>query len=393
MANKVLIVDDEPFNLDLLEQELADYDYIIERAGDGVEALEKTASFQPDVILLDYMMPRMNGLEVVKQLRTNPQQKAIPVILLTAKATQEDKVAGLDAGADDYVTKPFDSFELLARLRAMMRLKEMHDTLEEWNRALTDTVKKQVDELERLARLKRYLSPQIAETILDQEDDLFKTHRREITIVFLDLRGFTAFSDNAEPEEVMDFLRHYHAEMGKLVFKYEGTLERFVGDGIVVIFNDPIPCDNHTQKAALMALDMRDRVKELRAAWLKNGSALVRGGKGRTDSYRSKNYEPVGKYFRRRIDSRAESQGNQPADFSVQRDGSQINSHEPISAQHQELTTFPPEILGRARQLSHGRHGYARRRRQYFVCRGQGRRAQPDLRCRYGNHSTRQGAL
>jgi len=277
MANKVLIVDDEPFNLDLLEQELADYDYIIERAGDGVEALEKTASFQPDVILLDYMMPRMNGLEVVKQLRTNPQQKAIPVILLTAKATQEDKVAGLDAGADDYVTKPFDSFELLARLRAMMRLKEMHDTLEEWNRALTDTVKKQVDELERLARLKRYLSPQIAETILDQEDDLFKTHRREITIVFLDLRGFTAFSDNAEPEEVMDFLRHYHAEMGKLVFKYEGTLERFVGDGIVVIFNDPIPYPDHAQKAAMMALEMRDRVKELRAAWLKKGYDLDLG--------------------------------------------------------------------------------------------------------------------
>jgi adenylate cyclase len=277
MAKKVLIVDDEPFNLDLLEQELADYEYVIERAGDGVEALEKTASFQPDVILLDYMMPRMNGLEVVKQLRKNPQQKAIPVILLTAKATQEDKVAGLDAGADDYVTKPFDSFGLLARLRAMMRLKEMHDTLEEWNRALTDTVRKQVDELERLARLKRYLSPQIAETILDQDDDLFKTHRREITIVFLDLRGFTAFSDNAEPEEVMDFLRHYHGEMGKLVFKFEGTLERFVGDGIVVIFNDPIPCDNHAQKAVLMALDMRDRVKELRAAWLKKGYDLDLG--------------------------------------------------------------------------------------------------------------------
>ena len=277
MANKILIVDDEPFNLDLLEQELMDYDYRLERAGDGVEALEKIATFKPDVILLDYMMPRMNGLEVVRQLRANPEQKGIPVILLTAKATQEDKVAGLDAGADDYVTKPFDSFELLAWVRAMLRLKEMHDTLEEWNRTLADKINQQVKELERMARLKRYLSPQIAETILGQDDDLFKTHRREITIVFLDLRGFTAFSDNAEPEEVMDFLRHYHGEMGKLVFKYEGTLERFMGDGIVVIFNDPIPCDNHTQKAALMALDMRDRVKELRAAWLKKGYDLDLG--------------------------------------------------------------------------------------------------------------------
>jgi len=222
-------------------------------------------------------MPRMNGLEVVKHLRATPEHKGIPVILLTAKATQEDKVAGLDAGADDYVTKPFDSFELLARVRAMMRLKEMHDTLTEWNRTLGETVKKQVSELERMARLKRYLSPQIAETILGQDDDLFRTHRREITIVFLDLRGFTAFSDSAEPEEVMEFLRHYHAEMGKLVFKFAGTLERFMGDGIVIIFNDPIPCEDHPQHATLMALEMRDRVKELRGAWLKKGYDLDLG--------------------------------------------------------------------------------------------------------------------
>jgi adenylate cyclase len=277
MSKKILIVDDEPFNLDLLEQELGDYDYAIERAGDGVEALEKTQSFEPDVILLDYMMPRMNGLEVVKRLRATPEHQGIPVILLTAKATQEDKVAGLDAGADDYVTKPFDSFELLARVRAMMRLKEMHDTLAEWNRTLAETVRKQVSELERMARLKRYLSPQIAETILGQDDELFRTHRREITIVFLDLRGFTAFSDSAEPEEVMEFLRHYHAEMGQLVFKFEGTLERFMGDGIVIIFNDPIPCEDHAQHATLMALEMRDRVKELRGAWLKKGYNLDLG--------------------------------------------------------------------------------------------------------------------
>jgi adenylate cyclase len=277
MPNKILIVDDEPFNLDLLEQELADYDYVIERATDGVEAVEKTETFRPDVILLDYMMPKMNGLEVVKQLRASEQHKAIPVILLTAKATQEDKIAGLDAGADDYVTKPFDSFELLARVRAMLRIKQMHDTLDEWNRTLADKVKQQVGELERMARLKRYLSPQIAEKILGEDDNLFKTHRREITIVFLDLRGFTAFSDNAEPEEVMDFLRHYHAEMGKLVFKFDGTLERFVGDGIVVIFNDPIPCEDHVNKAARMAIEMRDRVKELRTAWRKKGYDLDLG--------------------------------------------------------------------------------------------------------------------
>jgi class 3 adenylate cyclase len=277
MPSKILIVDDEPFNLDLLEQELMEHDYNIERAVDGVDALEKTESFRPDLILLDYMMPRMSGLEVVKQLRHNDQHKGIPVILLTAKATQEDKIKGLDAGADDYVTKPFDSFELLARVRAMLRIKELHDRLEEWNRTLGEKVEQQVSELKRMDRLRRYLSPQIAETILADDENVFKTHRREITIVFLDLRGFTAFSDSAEPEEVMDFLRDYHAEMGRLVFKFEGTLERFMGDGVVVIFNDPIRSENHAEKAAKMALEMRDRVRELRVAWLKRGYDLDLG--------------------------------------------------------------------------------------------------------------------
>lgn len=277
MSNKILIVDDEPFNLDLLEQELEEQGYVIERAADGAQALEKVPSFEPDVILLDYMMPKMNGIEVLKHLRQDEKHKSIPVILLTAKATQEDKVRGLDAGADDYVIKPFDAFELLARVRAMMRIKHMHDTLDEWNRSLTEKVTQQVEELERVNRLKRYLSPQIAETILGENDNLFKSHRREITVVFLDLRGFTAFSDSAEPEEVMEVLRGYHAAMGKLIFDFDGTLERFAGDGIMVFFNDPIPCADHTEKAVRMALAMQSKVEELRAEWLKKGYELDLG--------------------------------------------------------------------------------------------------------------------
>jgi len=278
MPNKILIVDDEPFNLDLLEQELSDQGYVIERANDGAEALQKVPSFLPDVILLDYMMPKMNGLEVVKQLKQDEKYKGIPVILLTAKASQEDKVKGLDAGADDYVVKPFEAFELLARVRSMVRIKQMHDALEEWNQNLADKVRQQVDQIERMGRLKRYLSPQIAETILKSEDDsLFKSHRREITVVFLDLRGFTAFSDSAEPEEIMELLRTYHAEMGKLIFEFGGTLERFTGDGIMVFFNDPIPCEEHAEKAARMSLEMRAKVKELRPGWLKKGYDLDLG--------------------------------------------------------------------------------------------------------------------
>ncbi|MGH7775066.1 MAG: response regulator [Candidatus Binatia bacterium] len=278
MPNKILIVDDDPFNLDLLEQELADQGYTLERAGDGEEALEKVESFLPDVILLDYMMPKMNGIEVVKHLRQDEKYKGLPVILLTAKGSQEDKARGLDAGADDYVVKPFEPTELLARVRSMMRIKQMHDSLEEWNRTLEEKVRQQVEEIERIGRLKRYLSPQIAETVLRGEDDsIGKSHRREITVVFLDLRGFTAFSDSAEPEEVMALLKSYHAEMGKLIFTFEGTLERFAGDGIMVFFNDPVPCENHTERALRMTLEMRATVKELRTGWLKKGYDLDLG--------------------------------------------------------------------------------------------------------------------
>jgi|SRR5579864_4619484 len=278
MSHRVLIVDDDPFNLDLLEQELIEQNYVVESASDGREGLEKVASFLPDVILLDYMMPKMSGIEVVKSLKQDERFKGIPVVLLTAKGSLRDKVEGLDAGADDYVAKPFDAVELLARVRSMIRVKQMHDALEEWNRTLAGKVQAQVEELQRMSRLKRYFAPQVAEAILKSGGEtLFEGHRREITVVFLDLRGFTAFSDNVEPEEVMELLRTYHEEMGRLIFAFEGTLERFTGDGMMVFFNDPIPSLDHTKRAACMTLEMQARMKPLRERWLKEGHDLDLG--------------------------------------------------------------------------------------------------------------------
>ena len=271
----ILVVDDDPDIRQVLKDRLESFRYRVLVASSGKECLEVLDKQSPELVLLDIKMPGMNGIEVVSRLKQDERHKGIPVILLTAKGSQEDKVAGLDAGADDYVVKPFDSFELLARVRSMMRIKQMHDALEEWNRTLEERVRRQVEEIERVSRCKRYLSPQIAETVLKSEDKtLFRSHRREITVAFLDLRGFTAFSDSAEPEEVMELLRSYHAEMGNLIFKFEGTIEHFSGDGIMVFFNDPIPCADHTEKAVRMALEMHARVKELRAGWLKKGYDL-----------------------------------------------------------------------------------------------------------------------
>ncbi|MBI2348495.1 MAG: adenylate/guanylate cyclase domain-containing protein, partial [Deltaproteobacteria bacterium] len=155
---------------------------------------------------------------------------------------------------------------------------KLYGSFDVWSRNLLAQVRRQAKEIERISRLRRYLSPQIAEAVLNaKEGDLFKSHRREITVVFLDLRGFTAFSNRAEPEEVMGLLRSYHTEMGKLIFEFEGTLEHFAGDGIMVFFNDPVPCEDHAARAIRMALEMRSRVKELRPSWLKKGYDLDLG--------------------------------------------------------------------------------------------------------------------
>ena len=288
----ILIVDDNPTNLDILQARLAAHNYEIITAADGEAGLAMAREKQPDLILLDIMMPKMDGIEVCKHIRADASLPFMPIIMVTAKADSKDVVAGLEAGGDEYLTKPVDHAALVARVKSMLRIKDLHDTvreqsarleeqaaqLAEWNRTLEQQVAEQLAELERVGRLKRFLSPQLTELIISSGDEgLLESHRREVTVVFLDLRGFTAFSDYAEPEEVIGFLRSYHAEMGKLIFQFEGTLEHFAGDGIMVFFNDPIPREDHTEKAVRMAMEMQARVRDLRPGWFKKGYDLDLG--------------------------------------------------------------------------------------------------------------------
>jgi len=285
----ILIVDDNPTNLDILQARLAPHNYEILTATDGEEALAIAREKEPDLILLDIMMPKMDGIEVCRHLRADPSLPFMPIIMVTAKADSKDVVAGLEAGADEYLTKPVDHAALVARAKSMLRIKDLHDTvleqaarleeqsaqLAEWNRTLEGKVAEQVVELERVGRLKRFLSPQLAELIISKGDEEFlESHRREITVVFCDLRGFTAFSETGEPEEVMEVLREYHEAMGTLIFRFEGTLERFAGDGLMVFFNDPLPCPDAASRAVKMAIGMRERVGELCAKWRKRGHLL-----------------------------------------------------------------------------------------------------------------------
>jgi class 3 adenylate cyclase/CheY-like chemotaxis protein len=278
-----LAVDDTPENLEILQVRLEANGYDVITAADGEEGLARAHEALPDLILLDIMMPKRDGISVVRELKADLKLRSIPVILVTAKSDNRDVVEGLDAGGDDYLTKPFEHSALLARVRSMLRLKALHDTVQEqasklslWNSSLEKTVAAQVSEIERINRLKRFLPSQIADLIVTSGDgeDLLKSHRREVTVVFCDLRGFTAFAELSEPEEVMTVLNEYHACLGALISRFEGTLERFVGDGLLVVFNDPLPCADHTQRAIRMAAAMRDAVAELSQRWHRQGHML-----------------------------------------------------------------------------------------------------------------------
>jgi adenylate cyclase len=274
-AGCVLVVDDTPVNLKLLADLLIAKGYEVVTATSGAEALARIEAAAVDLVLLDVMMPGMSGYEVCRKIRDNPATAMLPVVMVTALDPAQERVKGIEAGADDFLAKPIHQAELLARVRSLLRVKTLWDQLAELNRTLEARVAEQVAQLERLARLKRFFSPQLAEAIVvGGADDPLKSHRREVTVVFLDLRGFTAFAETAEPEEVMGVLREYHAAMGELILAHEGTLERFTGDGMMIFFNDPVPVPNPQERAVRMALAMRERVDDLARAWRKRGWEL-----------------------------------------------------------------------------------------------------------------------
>ena len=282
--SRILVVDDSPQNRRLLEAVLSARGHTVSSAASGREALDLIAKEPPDLVLLDIVMPEMDGYEVCRRLRQDPATAFLPVVMITASGDQE-RLLAIEAGADDFVAKPFDQAELLARVRSLLRIKRYHDTIEgqaaelaEWNRTLEQRVSDQVGQLERMGRLRRFLSPQLADLVVSSGDESFlDSHRRDITVVFCDLRAFTAFAETAEPEEVMGVLDDYYQALGDLVTRFEGTLERFTGDGLMVFFNDPLPCEDAPLRAVRMAVAMRNRVEGLAKDWTRHGYDLALG--------------------------------------------------------------------------------------------------------------------
>ncbi len=277
MAERILVVDDQRTNAEMVAGLLRNLGYDVQIAMDGAAALQRVRAAPPDLVVSDINMPVMTGYELCRSLRADPTTALLPVILITSTEAQTERIKGIEAGADDFLMKPVNWPELFGRVKRLLRVKALQDEVKQLNGRLEERVRDQVSQLQRLGRLKRFFSRQVAEAIVAGGEDLLKPHRREITAVFLDLRGFTAFTDRADPDEVLELLRSYHAALGRTVDEFGGTLEHFAGDGMMIFFNDPFPVDRPAERAVRMSIALQRDFLPIAEAWDKLGHQVGLG--------------------------------------------------------------------------------------------------------------------
>jgi adenylate cyclase len=269
-----LVVDDSSVNRLILVRLLKTLGLKVMQAENGVQALELLAANPGavDLVLLDVLMPELDGYETLAAMKSDESTRHIPVLIVSGVEELDSVVRCIELGATDYLTKPINAAILGARINASLAAKRLHDVEQESferQTALNRTIQRQKEELS------RFLSPQVAALVSSADgEQLLSGHRREITVAFCDLRGFTAFAEQADPEELMTLLSDYHRMMGEAITKHEGTLEHFAGDGVMVFFNDPILQEDHVERCVRMAVDMRDRFVDLAAVWRHRGYEL-----------------------------------------------------------------------------------------------------------------------
>ncbi|HEX2230287.1 MAG TPA: adenylate/guanylate cyclase domain-containing protein [Candidatus Binatia bacterium] len=251
-SSRILAVDDNKQNLSLLERALAAAHYEVVTAGDGPTALELIGSAEPDLVLLDVMMPGMSGYEVCQRIRANEATCLLPVVMLTSLTDVADRIRGIEAGADDFLSKPVNREELLTRVKSLLRIKTLHDEIETKNHLLRNL-------------FGRYVSADLAAEIVADPGRHLKLggEKREITIMFGDLRGFTPFAEQLDPQDVVDILNSYLKLVIDTVFEFRGTLDKFRGDGFMAFFGAPIARHDDPLNAVRCALAIQERVKRI----------------------------------------------------------------------------------------------------------------------------------
>ncbi len=275
MSSRILIVDDAPANIQMLSTTLKHKGYQISVATNGRQALDVLARVRPDLILLDVMMPEMDGFETCRLIKASEAWRQVPVIFLTAKTDTADIVQGFELGAVDYVAKPFNAHELLARVNTHLTMDELRRSLAQSNVELA-----RAHELVRRA-FGRYVSEEVASKILQSPEGLeLGGEEREVTILMSDLRGFTALAGRLKPHEVIEFLNLYLEAMVDVISRYEGTIDEIIGDAILVIFGAPLVYDDHAARAVACGLAMQLAMAEVNQRLLAQGAAELEMGIG-----------------------------------------------------------------------------------------------------------------
>ncbi|MBN1873050.1 MAG: response regulator [Anaerolineae bacterium] len=251
--SRILVVDDKIHNVKLLNSILSSKGYDVLTADNGKLALEIAYDVLPDLVILDVLMPGMDGFQVAEALRANPDTRPIPILMLTALRELGDKVRGLEAGADDFLSKPFNTVELLARVRSLLRIKTLHDELEMKN-ALLERV------------LTHYVSKEIAREVMSNPDKNLQLGGTSsvVSVLFADIRGFTSFSERHEASQVTEALNCIFDDLAPVVFAHNGTLDKYLGDAIMAFYGAPIPSSDNAVQAIQTACEMRNRFIELR---------------------------------------------------------------------------------------------------------------------------------
>jgi class 3 adenylate cyclase len=252
----VLVVDDDWMNREVLEAYLQSAGYRVQTAHSGPLALDMAWGDPPDLVLLDVRMPGMDGYEVCRRLKDDERTRFTAVVMVTALEADEDKLLAIEAGADDFVTKPFNSLLMLTRVRSLLRIKRLHDELEARNRLLRQV-------------LSRYVAEDVTRVILSDPEKYLQLggETRFVTVFFADVRGFTPFAETHAAHEVVGVLNHMFSELTEIIFQHQGTFDKYIGDELMGFFGAPVATENDTLNALRMATAMQRAFLDLKARY------------------------------------------------------------------------------------------------------------------------------